>query len=419
MFKKIIYTLVLAGMLGAPYVNSQQQAAGKSGIPFTVTFDEVWQKMNANFYDPNMRGVNLRTLREKYYPLAEQAKTQDELSSVINRMLSEFNTSHTGYYTKSDADYYCLVDIMRNDLDRETLERFFPMGMIVYTGIGVYTTEINGGIFITKVLDKSPAARAGLKYGDRIVSVDGKPYQEIGSFIDKAYKDVKITVQSAADASSIHDVTVVPAEIKPVESFWDAMKGSVQVTEKEGVKIAYIHPWCFAGEQYYQLLRSEIAYGRLKIADALILDLRDGIGDASPYYLNIFNKNVPVITETDRSGVRTDVDFQWRKPVVMLVNEGTCGGSEVLASGFRKYKLGKIMGTPTAGCTMKSRLFMLKDGSVLMLPVADMLVDGVRIEGSGVQPDMVIKRKVEYSGGRDPGVDWAINVLFAEVMGKK
>jgi len=53
-------------------------------------------------------------------------------------------------------------------------------------------------------------------------------------------------------------------------------------------KIGYVHIWSYAGEQYQQLLEEEIAFGKLKEADSLILDLRDGWG--RPNYLNILQK---------------------------------------------------------------------------------------------------------------------------------
>jgi len=56
-------------------------------------------------------------------------------------------------------------------------------------------------------------------------------------------------------------------------------------------KIGYVHIWSYAGEQYQQLLEEEIAFGKLKEADSLILDLRDGWGGASPNYLNIYRKS--------------------------------------------------------------------------------------------------------------------------------
>jgi len=65
------------------------------------------------------------------------------------------------------------------------------------------------------------------------------------------------------------------------------------------VEKLYVHIWSYAGEQYQQLLEEEIAFGKQK-ADSLILDLRDGWGGASPNYLNILQKKVPIMTQVRR-----------------------------------------------------------------------------------------------------------------------
>lgn len=66
--------------------------------------------------------------------------------------------------------------------------------------------------------------------------------------------------------------------------FLDAMKASVQMIDNKGVKIGYVHVWSYAGEVYQEQLEDELN-GRLRDAEALVLDLRDGWGGANPNYL--------------------------------------------------------------------------------------------------------------------------------------
>jgi len=386
---------------------------------YSAVFDEIWQKLKDNFYDPKFSDADLYGIRTKYSEMATQAKSMDELENVINRMLAELKTSNTRFYTKNSPDYYNILDTSRVPSVMEDIRKIFDDGRVSYTGIGVFTKTINGREFVRAVLEGGPAYRAGLKIGDQIISVDGVPYHPIKSFIGKAEKDVKIKIQSTPDVSSVKEVTVTPVDIKPKEIFWDAMKGSIKILEREGVRIGYIHIWSYYGEQYYQLLMSEIAFGRLKGADALIVDLRNGWGGASPYYLNIFHKNVPVITQIDRDGIKTVTDYQWRNPVVMLVNEETRGGDEIIAYSFKKYGLGKVMGSKTAGTVMETKPFVLKDGGLLNIAVANVLADGESLEGKGVTPDVDINMPLEYANGKDSQMEWAINILFAEVMNRR
>jgi carboxyl-terminal processing protease len=117
----------------------------------------------------------------------------------------------------------------------------------------------------------------------------------------------------------------------------------------------------------------------------------------------------------ERSGEWRSMDSQWRRPVVLIINGGTRSGKEALTYGFRKHALGKVVGTRTAGAVTAGRPFLLKDGSLLFLAVADARVDGERLEGRGVAPDIEVAYSIEYAGGKDPQLEKAIDVLRAQI----
>jgi carboxyl-terminal processing protease len=208
----------------------------------------------------------------------------------------------------------------------------------------------------------------------------------------------------------VRQTPVVPEAIIPAKLYYEAMKESARIIESHGRKIGYIHVWSYAGDQYQDLLE-EMVTGKLAGADALVLDLRDGWGGASPEYLGIFNTKVPLITEIGRDGKKAAMETQWRKPAVMLINEGARSGKEILAYGFRKYGFGKLVGTKTAGYVMAGRPFILGSGNMLYLAVAGVLVDGERIEGVGVAPDIEVPMPLEYTHGKDPQLDKALELL--------
>ena len=394
---------------------------------YSATLNEVWQEVDENFFDPKFNGVDWKQKREEYQSRVKQAQSIEEASGVINQMLSELNTSHTRFYNKLEPAYYQLLGIFDSRGFRKEINKVFPDGKIDYPGIGIFTKDINGKTFITAILDGSPAAKAGLKVGDAVMAVDGKPYQPIQSFTNKADQQVKLSIQRTADSKSPEEITVVPKNLDPNTLFLEAMRTSVKIIERGNAvrtssgaesdrkKIGYVHIWSYAGDQYQQLLVNEIAYGKLSDADALILDLRDGWGGADPNYLNIFTEKVPVLTRIGRDGVKRDLDFQWRKPVVMLVNNGSRSGKEILAYGFQKYKLGKVIGTKTAGAVVGGSPFLLKDGNLLYLAVIDVLVDGERLEGKGVIPDIEVPFPLEYAQGKDPQLEKAVEVLLEQL----
>jgi carboxyl-terminal processing protease len=179
------------------------------------------------------------------------------------------------------------------------------------------------------------------------------------------------------------------------------------VIPANGRRIGYVHVWCYAGYAYQRELERLIAEGPLKDADALIWDLRDGWGGAVPEYLDLFNARAPTMLLTGRDGSHQFEDVKWRKPVAMLVNGGTRSGKEVLAYGFKKYRLGEVIGTRTEGAVLAATAFLV-GGGLLLLAVDDVLVDGVRLEGVGVAPTI----EVEAGSGRhDRQLDKAIEVL--------
>ncbi len=394
---------------------------------YSATLNEVWQEVDENFFDPKFNGVDWKQKRQEYESRVKQAQSIEEASGVINQMLSELNTSHTRFYNKLEPAYYQLLGIFDSRGFRKEINKVFPDGKIDYPGIGIFTKDINGKTFITAILDGSPAAKAGLKVGDAVMAVDGKPYQPIQSFVNKADQQVKLSIQRTADSKSPEEISVVPKNLDPNTLFLEAMRTSVKIIERGNAlrtssgaesdrkKIGYVHIWSYAGDQYQQLLVNEIAYGKLSDADALILDLRDGWGGADPNYLNIFTEKVPVLTRIGRDGVKRELDFQWRKPVVMLVNNGSRSGKEILAYGFQKHKLGKVIGTKTAGAVVGGSPFLLKDGNLLYLAVIDVLVDGERLEGKGVIPDIEVPFPLEYAQGKDPQLEKAVEVILEQL----
>ena len=378
------------------------------------TFDEVWQYVRDAFYDPTLRNLDWHAIREQYRSLAAAASSQ-ERSAVINRMLDALAASHTRHYTSADPAYYQLLDIFAGSLRRD-LRRIFPDGQVMYPSIGIFTQRLGDKIFIRGLLDGFPAAKAGLLVGDEILSADGTLYHPIQSLSAKVNQEVTLQVRRSLTGPP-HNVVVVPEQSKPNEAFLKAMRESARIIHVDGVALGYIHVWSYAGQQYQRLLEHEIFAGVLKEAEALVLDLRDGWGGAQAHYLDLFNAQGPMVTMVDRQGKRTVANLKWRKPVAMLVNGGTRSGKEILAYGFKKYGLGEIIGTRTAGAVLAARAFLLSDGSLLLLAVDDVFVDGQRLEGVGVTPTIEVPFTLEYAQGRDPQLERAIALLSRSVRG--
>jgi carboxyl-terminal processing protease len=373
-------------------------------------FEEVWRTVREHFYDPTFHGLDWAAVGERYRPLAAAAVSEAERSAVINRMLAELGASHTGHYTPADPAYYQLLDIFSGAL-RQPLRRLFPDGQVTYPGIGIFTRQLDGKTFIAGVLEGFPAQRAGLVVGDELLTADEKPFHPLNSLTMKVGQEVKLTIRRHVDGP-IEGVVVVPERIRPNEAFLKAMEESARIIVADGAKIGYIHVWSYAGTQYQQLLERELSSGKLKEADALVWDLRDGWGGAQAEYLHLFNGHAPTTTLINRDGQQSMANITWRKPVAMLINGGTRSGKEILAYGFKKYGIGEIIGSRTAGAVLAGRAYLLSDGSLLLVAVADVLVDGQRLEGVGVTPTIPVPFPLPYAQGQDAQLERAVETLF-------
>lgn len=384
-------------------------------------FDQVWETVNENFYDPNFNGVDWQAMRSKYQPQVRHAQSSEQVAAAINQMLSELKTSHTQLYTANEPAYYQALGIFQPRIPdlRQQLKKFFPNGKIEYSGIGIFTQDIHGKTFVSAILDGSPAAEAQLKVGDQLLSVEGRPFHPIQSFAGKANQKVTLLIQrersvsngESPNSSSQQEIVVTPKMLDATTMFLDAQKASNQVIERQGKKIAYVHIWSYAGDQYHRQLEDDLLYGRLKDADALVLDLREGWGGTPASVLNIYTGRGPSVTNVPRNGTRNTYNSHWNKPVVMLVNEASRSAKEILAYSFQRYNIGRVVGSKTAGAVVAGRPVLMSDGSLLYVAAADVYVDGEqRLEGKGVTPDIIVPFSLEYAQGADPQKEQAIDV---------
>ena len=404
-------SMAAASALAPAWAEQLEPADSATSQPVSAriaTFEEVWRTVRDRFYDPHLHGLDWSAVRERYLPDATRASSEKALASVTNSMLSELHASHTRYYTRYEPEYYQLSDIFTGALRRRGLERAFPGGRISYPGIGILSRlDMQGHSVITGVIERTPAQQAGLLAGDVIVFADGAPFQPVQSFRDKIGKEVVLSLRRAG---AFMQISATPVDIEPNKMFLDGLRASARITRANGRSIGYVHVWCYAGSVYQRTLEHLLSQSPLNDADALIWDLRDGWGGAIPEYLDLFNTRAPTMQVTDRNGASELRNVKWRKPVAMLVNGGTRSGKEILAYGFKKYRLGEVIGTRTEGAVLAATAFLI-GGGLLLLAVQDVHVDGERLEGVGVAPTIEVQADPDSMDRSDPQLNRAIAVL--------
>lgn len=404
---------VIAWMIGCTLALSAGLRAQQDLDPYSPegVFLEAWLVAQNAFYDEHMSGVNWDAVREELEPRAAAAKTEAELSAIINDAVGRLHASHTGHLTPDQREYYELLDVFFPAGVPERKDSRIKPGPVEYVGIGLATQTIGGRTYVYDVYTGGPADRAGILSGDELLGVEGGPWGDIAPFRGREGKETKVAVRRAADEQP-RDVTVTPALIRPRELFLASEKASARLIERDGKKIAYVRIRSYGNIVYQEELRDLIA-GDFASADGLVIDIRGGWGGASPAYMDVFNPVAPALTYTRRDGTAHTMDPTWRKAVAMLIDGGSRSGKECIAYAFKKHRIGTLVGERTAGAVLAGTTRPLHDGSVLYIAVGDVTVDGEHLEGKGVEPDLVVKRGLPYSAGRDEQLDAAVAAVAA------
>ena len=154
-----------------------------------------------------------------------------------------------------------------------------------------------------------------------------------------------------------------------------------------------------------------LATGPLKDADGLVLDLRGRWGGGSSDAAELFFGDTPPFRLIRRGGEDILANVRWHRPIVAIIDEGTRSGLEVFAYALKANDI-PLVGTRTAGALLAGRAYLLPDDSLLELAVSDAVIgDDVRLEGSGVTPDVPVPFSLPYAAGHDPQREAAIEEM--------
>jgi carboxyl-terminal processing protease len=364
--------------------------------PFPALGREVVEVVRQNFLNAQ-KAARWATANAGY---ADEIAEPEAFHRATRDRLAQLGTSHTQYYTPEDVGYHELLAIFAEDLKRP----------VQYEGIGADLVERDGAWFVARTFPNSPAERAGLRRGDRIATADGAPFSPRRSFAGKAGREVALGVERRRGEPLVA-VQVTPRRIQPREEWLAAQREATRVLDFHGHRIAYALVWVCAGEEPQRMLADALA-GPLAGAEALVLDFRGGWGGCDLSFPDLWNPTSPELTRIDREGRRSTFASSWKKPLVLLIDGGTRSGKEVVARTVQRHHLGTLVGERTAGAVVAGRPYLLADGSLLLLAVDDILVDGEHLEGKGVAPDIAVPAELRYAEGRDPQLERALDVAL-------
>lgn len=262
--------------------------------------------------------------------------------------------------------------------------------------VGLVLRKADDGVFILKPLANSPAARAGLRRGDTIVSIDG------WSVAGQALADVTSRLRGAEGTSVRLGVRTV-----------DGRQRTVKLKRARVRNPAFVFRWYNRDIGYLRINRlARHTAGAIRAAAVswtakparmrgLILDLRNdpgGILGEAAQVADLFLRD-GLIAKISARSPRLRVEFHAGDdhsplesvPMVVLVNHGTASGAELIAAALQNHHRARVVGYHTLGLGTVQTLVPLSGGMALKLTTGNMLTsNGVALQGNGVTPDVCI-----------------------------
>lgn len=324
----------------------------------------------------NITNEDLSSIKDTMQVITENYKTDVSKEVLINGaikgMLSSLDPYST-YFTKEEFAEF------EQSVNGE------------YSGIGVNIKKIDGYIEITGIIDESPAKKAGLKIGDRFVSVDDAAV--INMNLDVFTAKVKGEKGTKVKVGIIRDGSKTPINFEIVR---DTIKISSVEYKILDNNMGYIRINEFSKDCSDSVCSALKSFDEKKVTK-VIVDLRGNPGGLLSEVISICENFIPkgpivhVKTNGDKKTYYSKLE-KTKYKLVVLVDGGSASAAEILAGAVKDTKSGTIIGTTTYGKGTVQTIFELNNGSFIKLTIADYLTSSEKsVEKSGVAPDIISK----------------------------
>ncbi|HEX2722522.1 MAG TPA: S41 family peptidase [Gemmatimonadaceae bacterium] len=380
-------------------------------------FDTVWTTIRDHYYDPSFNGVNWESVRKRYRPRAEHARSEVEFYSLFEEMVSQLRDAHTVFVPpRSEA----------------TAER------VGIGSVGITLAHIDSLTLVATVDSASDAFHSGVWPGMVLRAVNDKPVPQL---FDESRTHFAGSSSDRAMRGVMHAALLYGGFLGPTRNFGiDDFSGRrIQFTVRHrrlstaanvaarrlrsGYGYISFHEWNLPiAEQF----RSEL-WNMADVA-ALIIDLRGNGGGTTESLLHIASNFVPPGTcyggmrtregGIDRYSTRT-LGKIFHKPVVILVDETSASASESFSAFMQEIGRAVIIGNKTCGCTLNQRVKPIRGGSALRWSYrAYVTPAGRELEGDGITPDLTVRiTREDLRLGRDPVIIAAEKALSGVRVG--
>ncbi len=326
---------------------------------------------------------------------------EDKIRGAIDGLVASYGDPYTVYLPPVDAAAF-EEDISGN-----------------FGGVGMEVGIRDGVITIIAPLEGTPAEKAGLLSGDKIITIDGKSTDRMS--IDEAVKMIRGEAGTDVTLSIYREGLTEFKEVVVTRAIIDIP--TVKTEMKEGIFIVSLYNFNALSEMKMQTAMREFVNSG---ADKMIIDLRGNPGGFLQSAVSIASYFLPVgkVVVEESFGRAEKEDVLYRSSgktlrtfapdsIVVLVDRGSASASEILAGALSAHGVATLIGEDTFGKGLVQELVELNDGSSLKVTVARWLTpDGVSISDGGLKPDILVPRDPEkLENGEDVQLDTALSFL--------
>jgi Tol biopolymer transport system component/C-terminal processing protease CtpA/Prc len=374
----------------------------------TLLLRQAWSLLDRWYADPAFHGANWPAVLHTYEPHIAGARTPNELRRLLSLLVGELNSSHTGIGAP-------------------------PSGVGPKTGyLGVQfdtaAYERTGRLTIAEITPLGPVALAGgVAVGDVVLAINGRAVDRHTDIDDALANTIGmrtvVRIGRHGDPAQAHDVVLQPVDLNTdgvlrYNAWVDGRRAYVD--RISGGRLGYVHMFDMSQASLDKLHYDLDVRNRDK--DGVVVDVRNNEGGfVDPYAIDVLARH-EYLSFKSRFGTdppeRSSLGQRaLDRPTVLVTNEHSLSDSENFTEGYRVLRVGKVVGTPTAGWIIFTSAAPLADGSAVRLPFTSVIAhDGVNME---LHPrpvdDFVAIPPGAADRGDDPQLDAAVSVLLRQV----
>jgi carboxyl-terminal processing protease len=369
--------LAVTGVVhGQPVPHSKPSLSSFEDVGASVRLKDVLKTLETTITSELVGLKRWRKLLGQHRPRIEEATSHSDFAQKLTALFEQCGISHLHYFPDADWRYWLFLGELGFDKPADRLEH-----------IGIVPQKIDDKWYVRGILEGSPAAAIDMLVGDRLITVDNRPFHPVSSFRGKAGRQIAVAIERSPGEMRIVHVTPILESLH--EAWLTAAVRSIRRIRHLDLDLAYMHAWSMFGSDEYRRL-AELQ----PTADGLLLDFREGYGGSTTAvfrFLLGFSRQQP----------------QWHKPVVILTSsDGTRSAKEIVAAASRARHKAKLVGTKTAGAVLPCHFYPAGRDAVLVAPTS-----WSPLEGHPIEPDVSVKRDIRYCAGSDVQLERAKEVL--------